>query len=84
VTGKRSVEDLCDAADWALAVEQWLRSDDSAGYPGGESGKRLMFETILTLGLMDAEDKFAALTKSYRMLKRAGLVHISAARSTNN
>jgi hypothetical protein len=60
---------------WADATEKFLNSEAGADWPGGDANKKIIGLKLAELGLIDAEDKVAALTTAYNELKiKGGLV----------
>jgi hypothetical protein len=54
---------------WHTAVARWLDSPDSTGWMGGDFNLLLMIVQLDLMGLVDAFDKQAALTRAYEVLK---------------
>jgi hypothetical protein len=61
-------------ASWSDASTAFLNSPMGADWPGGERNKNLLGMTIGNLGLIDAEDKIAALEQAYDYLKANGML----------
>ena len=59
---------------WQQASETFRTTSIGADWPGGERNKQLLGMKIMELGLMDAEDKVAALGKAYTALKQQNLL----------
>jgi len=59
---------------WADATTEFLHSEASAGWPGGERNKTLLGNKLNELGLLDAEDKVAAMQQAYEALKADDLI----------
>jgi len=57
---------------WADATTTFLQS--GSDWPGGEKNKHILGLKIQELGLMDAEDKTAAIAAAYASMKSDGLV----------
>jgi hypothetical protein len=57
---------------WAAATETFLNSAAGADWPGGTKNRALLGDKLAALGLVDAEDKVAALAQAYETLKAAG------------
>ena len=56
------------------ATEKWLDSADSTGWMGGDFNMCLMVDKLRELGLMNVEDKVAALSAAYRSLRDDGVL----------
>lgn len=57
---------------WADATTTFLAS--GSDWPGGEKNKQILGLKLQELGLLDAEDKTAAIAAAYAAMKREGLV----------
>jgi hypothetical protein len=66
------------ASGWEDAVARWLQSDAGRDWPGNEQNLRVIGLEIEALGLVDAEDKLAALTQAWAAMKKAGTVFSTA------
>lgn len=58
------------AQSWAEAGEMFRNSPAGLDWPGGDRNKELIGLKIAAMGLVDAEDKVAALAQAYAELKR--------------
>lgn len=59
---------------WADATQRFLNSEAGADWIGGPKNLEMIGLLIQKLGLVDAEDKFVALTTAYNEMKRTGMV----------
>jgi hypothetical protein len=59
---------------WADATQDFLNSPAGHDWPGGERNKEILGMTIAGLGLVDAEDKLAAMSQAYASMKAANTV----------
>lgn len=60
---------------WSTATEKFLNSPGGSDWPGGDANKEILGLKLVELGLLDAEDKVAALTTAYNELKGRGVLH---------
>ena len=54
---------------WKIAAQQWVRTPAARDWPGGDLNLLLLISALDILDLTHAEDKVAALTEAYRMLR---------------
>jgi hypothetical protein len=59
---------------WEQAAAEFVQSPAGQDWPGGEKNKNLLGMTIGALGLIDAEDKAAALAQAYAKMKSEGSI----------
>jgi hypothetical protein len=59
---------------WADATEEFLHSDAGATWPGGLKNRDLLGKIIQSNGLLDAEDKVAAMAEAYAFAKANNLL----------
>jgi hypothetical protein len=59
---------------WADATETFLHSEAAKGWPGGDRNKTLLGNKLNELGLVDADDKVAAMAIAYEALKADDLI----------
>jgi hypothetical protein len=60
--------------DWAQAGAEFRNSPAGESWPGGTKNQELIGLEVVAMGLVDAEDKVAALAQAYENLKRKGLL----------
>jgi len=59
---------------WSDATQEFLNSAAGADWPGGERNKEILGMTIAGLGLVDADNKLAAITQAYESMKASKTV----------
>jgi dihydroxyacetone kinase-like predicted kinase len=61
-------------SSWKSAADAFKQTPAGADWPGGTRNQELIGLEIAGMGLMDAEDKVAALTQAYERLKSKGML----------
>lgn len=69
---------------WAEATEVFLNSNAGADWPGGERNKNLIGMKLASMGLVDAEDKVAALATAYAAMKAEGMLFTEQQATTDD
>ena len=59
---------------WEQATEEFLHSAAGADWPGGEKNTELIGLKMAALGLVNADDKVAAMAQAYQALKAEGML----------
>jgi hypothetical protein len=62
---------------WAEASEIFRNSPAGESWPGGEKNRALLGDKLAALGLVDAEDKVAALSQAYAAMKQTGAYFVN-------
>jgi len=57
---------------WEEATQEFLKGPGSQDWPGGEANREIIGMKIAALGLVDAEDKVAALAQAWASMKSTG------------
>jgi hypothetical protein len=65
---------------WENATQEFLSSPSGADWPGGQDNLQRIGEKMIELGLVEAQDKVAALAQAYVALKSEGRIVPNAAR----
>jgi len=74
---KRSIEDGRSRGfeqSWADATQDFLKSAAGRDWPGGDKNLNIIGLKLQELGLVDAEDKVAALAQAYASMRQTGVI----------
>ena len=64
---------------WEAASAAFLQSSAGANWPGGDQNKNLIGLKVAEMGLVDAQDKVAALSQAWAEMQRTGMVFATGA-----
>ena len=63
-----------DEQSWAAATEEFRNGSAGSDWPGGNKNLQLLGRELVTLNLVDAKDKVAALAQAFQSMKSSGIV----------
>jgi hypothetical protein len=73
----QKVVETTTTQSWEQASEIFRNSPAGADWPGGVKNRQLLGDKLAALGLVDAEDKVAALAQAYAAMKATGAYFVN-------